>query len=73
MSRKWFGKKLYGVGIVPLTWEGWLATGVYLCSLVLVEELLAASFATKLLILVVASAAFAGLVWLTYDRSSHTH
>ena len=73
MSRKWFGKKLFGAGIGPRTWEGWLATGVYLCSLLLVAELLDASFVTKFLIIVMLSAAFIGLIWLTYDRSSKTH
>ncbi len=73
MSRKWFGKKLFGVGIGPRTWEGWLATGVYLCSLLLVAEFLEASFTTKFLIVAMVSAAFIGLIWLTYDRSSHTH
>ena len=30
MSKPWFKPKKLGVGAVPITWEGWALTGVFL-------------------------------------------
>ncbi len=30
----WFKRKLYGWGWTPVTWQGWLVTGVYILSVV---------------------------------------
>lgn len=34
MSRYWFKQKRFGFGSVPVTWEGWTLTGVYVLTLV---------------------------------------
>ena len=34
-KRLWFKRKTYGWGWTPCTWQGWLATAIYLCFLIL--------------------------------------
>lgn len=29
MPKKWFVPKSYGWGLVPISWEGWLVTGIF--------------------------------------------
>ncbi len=29
MNKKWFVPKSYGWGLVPISWEGWLVTGLF--------------------------------------------
>jgi hypothetical protein len=26
MSKPWFGRRKFGVGLTPLSWEGWVST-----------------------------------------------
>ncbi len=30
MTKKWFIPKDYGWGFVPISWEGWLVTGIFI-------------------------------------------
>ena len=30
MNRPWFGPKRYGMGLSPTTWQGWLATLIFI-------------------------------------------
>lgn len=64
----WFKRKLYGWGWTPVTWEGWLATFIYVglvaaCGLTLEEtsapEEIALTFALPTLILTAAFIALA--------------
>jgi len=34
MSKYWFKPKQFGLGATPSTWEGWVATGVFIASLI---------------------------------------
>lgn len=33
-KRAWFGPKQYGIGYSPVSWEGWIATAVFILILV---------------------------------------
>ena len=68
MPAKWFGPKVFGVGISPRTWQGWLATCVYLGLVVVIARFPEPSQSTKFLLLALVSAGFFGLVWLTCER-----
>lgn len=35
MKKHWFMPKLYGYGFVPVSWQGWLATLVFLALIIL--------------------------------------
>jgi hypothetical protein len=35
MQKKWFKNKTYGYGLTPSSWQGWLATVVYLLLLLI--------------------------------------
>ncbi len=46
--KKWFIPKPYGWGFVPITWEGWLVTGIF-TSLILVSGYLNNLFQPELM------------------------
>jgi hypothetical protein len=29
MGKPWFGARRYGYGLAPITWEGWVVTGLW--------------------------------------------
>lgn len=59
---EWFRKKIWGWGLVPATWQGWLYTAVW-CAVMVIpfNVLLAASGAVEALIWMLAT--IAALVW----------
>ena len=48
MPKKWFVPKSYGWGLVPISWEGWLVTGIFAC-LILVSGYLNNLFQPELM------------------------
>lgn len=71
VGRPWFGPRRYGYGVSPVTWEGWLATGVYAVALGGLPLWAGHPPSPR----VVSGAIFAGtallfgLIWLKLDRS----
>jgi hypothetical protein len=41
--RPWFRPKRYGLGFTPSSWQGWVATGVYVAVLVVLGLTVAAA------------------------------
>lgn len=33
-SRGWFGRKRFGIGFGPRTWQGWLVTAIYVALMI---------------------------------------
>ncbi len=78
MPKGWFGPKKIGHGIGPRSWQGWLATllfvAILLASLPLVPSL-ASYFGVPRPLLtgltgIVVLGAYLLLVWATYDREA---
>lgn len=40
MKRLWFARKTYGFGWVPVTWQGWLVTGLYCANIAMAATLI---------------------------------
>lgn len=69
MKGKWFGPKLFGIGIGPRTWQGLLVIAVYFASIVFIARVVDTAYATKLMLVAVATAGLLGVVWLKYEKS----
>ncbi len=61
----WFAPKLYGIGAVPVTWQGWLATALFL--LLLGLAMLMPNDAAKIAVAVPLVLGFTLLCWLKTD------
>lgn len=70
-GKPWFGPRRFGYGVTPLTWEGWLATGVYILALgglpLWIGHPPAPRVAAGAIFLV--TALLFGLIWLKLDRT----
>jgi hypothetical protein len=73
-ARPWFKAKTYGLGWVPATWEGWLATAIYVAAFALwlvyvvkapAHERLGLAEIAPLLLL---TAGYIALSWLKGDK-----
>jgi hypothetical protein len=63
----WFGPKLlWGWGAVPYTWEGWLATAIFLAVVVLISRYPDISLLTRNISTAVALVAFLIVVFVRY-------
>ncbi len=66
MPPGWFGTKRSGWGLRPTSWQGWAVTGLYVVLAVVFAERLAARHVTLFLVaLVVLTAAYLRIVYLT--------
>lgn len=49
MPKPWFGPKRYGVGLSPVSWEGWALTAAYVAALAAAAGVLPRAFADPLI------------------------
>ncbi len=71
MKRRWFGPKTFGWGASPASWEGWVATGVFVVALVGVSLLIQPTDSAPAWIARgVVLAAFLAVVAATYRRDA---
>jgi hypothetical protein len=68
MRKGWFGPKRIGWGVSPRSWEGWVATLVFVAGLAASVRLLGS--VAILAILAVWIGLFMLVVWATYDRNA---
>ena len=73
MTRGWFGPKTFGWGVSPASWEGWLATLVFVLAMIAVSLWVhptdgAAAWLARGGLL----AAYLGLIAVTYRRDART-
>lgn len=68
MKGNWFVPKLFGIGIGPHTWQGLLVIAVYVAGIVFVARMVDATYATKLMLVAIATVGLLGVVWLTYEK-----
>jgi hypothetical protein len=72
MKRGWFGPKVFGWGASPASWQGWVATGVFVLAmgatgLVQPGDSLAAWIARGVVL-----AVFLGVIAVTYRSDART-
>lgn len=70
MKRGWFGPKLFGIGVSPASWQGWLVLVVFLAAMAapgLEPDSRWAWIVRGAAILV-----FGLIVWRTYRRDART-
>jgi hypothetical protein len=66
----WFAPKMFGLGATPVTWQGWLATLIFV-AILFGAVLLMPRDVLKLAIAVPLVLAFMLLVWRKTDRGWH--
>jgi hypothetical protein len=62
----WFGRKNFGLGIGPISWQGWLLGAAYLVVMMVLRSVLSEQ-AFKTALIVVSVAAVAVVLW-KFDR-----
>jgi hypothetical protein len=69
---RWFGPKRIGFGVSPRSWQGWLASAIFVVVLVAVRLIKPESFGyphwTRPAAITAVIVAFLGLVYLKYER-----
>ncbi|HEX8301657.1 hypothetical protein [Sphingomonas sp.] len=63
----WFAPKAFGWGAVPVTWQGWLATAIYVALAVAVARIAQHRSSSWLIIFVPLTLGFALLAWAKTD------
>jgi hypothetical protein len=73
MKRGWFGPKVFGWGASPASWEGWLATLVFVVAFIGVSLLIQpTNSAPAWIVRGVVLAAYLGGVAITYRSDART-
>ena len=73
MKRGWFGPKLVGWGASPASWEGWVATLVFVIALTGVSLLFPGDNAAAWIARVAVLAVYLAVVALTFSSSARSH
>jgi len=73
MKRGWFGPKLIGWGASPASWEGWVATLVFVVALIGVSLLFRGNTAIAWTARGAVLAAYLAVVALTFSSSARSH
>src|SRR5690606_33029779 len=63
----WFGPKLYGWGISPRTWQGWLVVALYILSVALIVKSASFSHSAKSVLIIAATLCLVVLAIVTYS------
>lgn len=63
----WFGPKLYGWGISPRTWQGWLVVALYVLSVALIVRSASFSHSAKTALIIAATLCLVVLAIVTYS------
>lgn len=63
----WFGPKLYGWGISPRTWQGWLAVALYILSVALIVQSASISHSAKSTLIIATTLCLVVLAIVTYS------
>jgi hypothetical protein len=67
----WFRPKLYGLGAVPVTWQGWAATLLFLAIAWAIGDLAQHRSSAWMVLLVPAVLGFLWLCWVKTDGGWH--
>jgi hypothetical protein len=73
MKRGWFGPKRFGWGASPASWEGWVATLVFVIALIGVSLLFRDDTTVAWNARGAVFAAYLAIVVLTYSSSARSH
>lgn len=63
----WFGPKLYGWGISPRTWQGWLVVALYILGVALIVKSASLSHSAKAALIIAATLCLVVLAIVTYS------
>ena len=66
-NKPWFGKKYFGWGLRPVSWEGWLVTVAFLI-IIIVDAILFKKSATTIVVFLIGIVVFITVVILTGDK-----
>ena len=67
----WFAPKAYGLGAVPATWQGWLATALFVLVAGIIANIAQYRSEVWLWLLAPLTLAFIGLCWAKTDGGWH--
>jgi len=73
MKRGWFGPKLFGWGASPISWEGWVATFIFVIAMGGTGLLFPGGAAEAWIARGVVLAAYLAVVALTYSSRARSH
>ena len=73
MKRGWFGPKLFGWGASPASWEGWVATLVFVLALIGVSLLVPGDTTAAWIARGAVLAAYLAVVVLTFSSKARSH
>ena len=69
MKGNWFGPKLFGIGIGPRAWQGFLVIAVYVASIIFIARMVDVAHTTRLMLVAVATVGLLVVFWLTHEKS----
>jgi len=73
MKRGWFGPKLFGWGASPASWQGWVATLVFVVAMGLAGMLFPGDTSVAWISRGVVLAVYLAVVALTYSSKARSH